>query len=96
MSCASGLPLPHDLADEVETELLAARRSLVRNEARVDALEALLDTVWTLTQQLGRPATLLDMLATAPEPAEQERRRRLVQALRGPADNHCQPPDSRP
>jgi hypothetical protein len=40
-----------DFADEVEAELLAARRSLVRNDARVEALEALLDTVWTLTRR---------------------------------------------
>jgi hypothetical protein len=81
VSSSGGLPLPRELADEVAAELLAARRSLVRDEARVEALEALLDLVWTLSRELGRPATLVDVLAPS-KPIEREHRRRLVHLLR--------------
>lgn len=82
MSLPGDLPLPHDLVSEVAEELLVARRSLTRNEARVQALEALLETARALARTLSRPVTLVDLLATAPDPPEAERRRRLLSALR--------------
>lgn len=81
MSFAQDVPLPRDLADEISAELLVARRSLVRDTTRVEALEVLLDIVSTLSRRLGRPATLPDVLG-ATEPMERERRRRLIHVLR--------------
>jgi hypothetical protein len=47
----------------------------------VAALESLLDLVWLVEHELRRPVTLVDLLSGA-DPAEQERRLRLVRALR--------------
>jgi hypothetical protein len=78
---------PRDLVDEIDAELLAARRKAVWDDARVRALEELLETTRRVARELSRPATLTDLLATAPDPAERHRRRRLLQALRNsPAD----------
>jgi len=73
---------PRDLLAEIDAELLAARRKAVWDDARVRALEELLETARRVVRELGRPATLADLLATAPSAAERHRRRRLLQALR--------------
>jgi hypothetical protein len=71
-----------DLIDEIDAELVAARRRGAWNDTRVRALEELLETTRRVIQELGRPATLADLLTTAPTAAEQHRRRRLLRALR--------------
>jgi hypothetical protein len=77
-----GLRPPRDLVDEVDAALLAARRKAVWDDARVRALEELLETTRRVARELGRPTTLTDLLTAAPSTAERNRRRRLLQALR--------------
>lgn len=81
--------LPRDLTGEITAELIYARIRVARSESRVAALESLLDLVWLLEKELGRPVTLLDLLSGA-DPAEQTRRLRLVRALRLPAPSERQ------
>jgi hypothetical protein len=78
----AGAQLPPNLIDEIDTELVAARRRAVWDDARVRALEELLETARGVSLELGRPATLADLLGTAPTRAERQRRRSLVQLLR--------------
>ena len=75
------LTLPRDLNGEITSELVRARIRVARSASRVSALEQLLDLVWRLERELGRPVTLLDLFAEV-EPPEQARRLRLVRALR--------------
>jgi hypothetical protein len=82
---AKRLRLPRDLSEEVTAELRAARTQAARDEVRVRALESLLDTVRSVSQELGRPVTTPDLLAGA-DPRELTRRHRLLAALRQPAD----------
>lgn len=83
---AKRLRLPRDLSEEVAAELRAARTQAAHDEVRVRALETLLETVRAVSQELGRPATTLDLLA-ADDPRELTRRHRLLAALRQPLDN---------
>jgi hypothetical protein len=73
--------LPRDLTGEITSELIQARIRVARSASRVSALESLLDVVWLLERELRRPVTLLDLVSNT-DPPEQERRMRLVRALR--------------
>ena len=75
------LPLPRDLTDEITAELIHARIRVARSASRVTALESLLDVVWRLERELGRPVTMLDLLATD-DPDERRRRLLLARNLR--------------
>jgi hypothetical protein len=78
-----GAWLPRSLLEEIDAELVAARRRLTFEDARVGALESLLETSRVVTRELGRPPGLPDLLATAPSAAERHQRRRLLHVLRG-------------
>ena len=69
--------IPVGLGDEINRELLDARRALAGNDLRVTTLEDLLDIVRTLETELRRPATLLDLLSTSGDRAERARRATL-------------------
>lgn len=79
--CDHRLALPRDLTDEITAELIHARIRVARSASRVSALENLLEVVWTVERDLGRPVTLVDLVASA-DPPERARRMRLVRALR--------------
>jgi hypothetical protein len=81
-SHTEGHPIPHDLVDEIEAELIPARSALVRNDLRVAALEALLELAWKLAGELSRPVTLGDLLASASTPVERAYRLQLARSLR--------------
>lgn len=85
-----------DLVAEIDAELLAARRRAAWDDARISALEELLETTRRVVGGLGRPATLVDVLESAPTAAERQRRRRLLFALRGGpvSDSPCQRTDT--
>jgi hypothetical protein len=77
---------PRDLLDEIDVELVVARRRMAWDDARVHALEELLETARRVARQLGRSPTLVDLVATAPSATERERLSRLMQALRSAAE----------
>jgi hypothetical protein len=76
------MALPTDFLDEVETELREARRNLEQNCARLVALEGLLEIALRLTADLRRPITVFDLVRSATDRAERERRVQLVRELR--------------
>jgi hypothetical protein len=78
--------LPRDLSTEITAELIVARIRVARSEERVAALESLLETVWSLEGELGRPVTVLDVLSGG-DPGELARRLRLVRSLRERSGN---------
>jgi hypothetical protein len=78
---ANRLHLPRDLSEEVTAELRTARTQAARDEVRVRALETLLETVRSVSRELGRPATPVDLLTVA-DSRELTRRHRLLAALR--------------
>ena len=82
----AGRWLPRDLVVEIDAELVCARRRMAVDAARLRALEELLDMARRVERELGRVPTLIDIVATAPTPADRERRRALMRALRGAAD----------
>jgi hypothetical protein len=75
---------PRDLVDEIDAELVAARRVLTWDGARVRALEELLATARSVALDLGRGVEPADLVAAAPTEAERTRRQRLMRTLRAP------------
>jgi len=73
--------LPRDLVDEVEQELGAARAAVAQDRARVVALEELHALALALSAG-GRPATVPELLSSARDAADRDRRTRLVRLLR--------------
>ena len=78
------MALPRDFLDEVETELARVRASLVESRARVEALEELRLLAAHVAEQLDRPITVFDVVASPPNRRERERRIELVHHLRAP------------
>ena len=78
----SGGTSPHDFRDEVTRELRATYRELAGDRERIAALEELERLTIELSAELRRPLTVFDLIREAPDPAERERRRALVRALR--------------
>jgi hypothetical protein len=76
------MALPRDFRDEVETELRATRRALAADRDRISALEELRRVVLALETLLARPITVIDVINSAPNAAERERRTSLVTVLR--------------
>jgi hypothetical protein len=76
------MALPRDFRDEVETELRATRRALAADRDRISALEELRRAVLALETLLARPITVIDVINSAPNAAERERRTSLVTVLR--------------
>ena len=76
------MALPRDFRDEVETELRATRRALAADRDRISALEELRRVVLALETLLARPITVIDVINSAPNAAERERRTSLVTMLR--------------
>jgi hypothetical protein len=74
--------MPLDLVEEIDAELVDARTRLAWDDARVRALEELLDTVREVGRELDRAVTLADLIATATTAVERNRRQRLLRALR--------------
>jgi hypothetical protein len=74
--------MPLDLVGEIDAELVDARTRLAWDDARVRALEELLDTVREVGRELDRAVTLTDLIATAATDVERNRRQRLLRALR--------------
>ena len=74
---------PQDFRDEVARELRACHRELAGDRARLSALEELERLTLELAAELRRPPTVFDVVRSAPTAAERERRRALVQSLRG-------------
>jgi len=72
-----------DFCDEVARELQASYAELAGGKARVAALEELERLSLELAAELRRPLTVFDVVRSAPTAAERERRRALVQSLRG-------------
>jgi len=74
--------LPRGLGDEIVEELALARRARAHDEARVQALESLLEVVRSLSMELHRDATIDDVLAAPGSAVERANHLRLVSALR--------------
>lgn len=77
------MPLPRDFLDEVEMELTKARRSLTHDRGRIAAIDELYRVAFALSDQLGRPLTVFDLIRSADTERERERRLALVRQLRG-------------
>ena len=71
--------LPPDFLGEIEAELAGWH-------GRVAGLEQLYDVAAALSLELGRPASVFDVIRSAPDPRERARRRELIRAMRAAAD----------
>ena len=77
--------LPRDFVAEVEGELSDARGQLECDRLRVVALEELRGIATTVAAELARPVTVADVIRSARDPRERERRARLVRLMREPS-----------
>ncbi len=75
-------PLPRNFLDEVETELRVEQHRLSRNRDRLQALEKLHGLALVLTAELERPVTVFDVIRSASQRKERNRRLALVRQLR--------------
>jgi hypothetical protein len=82
-----GHVLPRDFVAEVDGELDDARRHLERDRHRVVALEELRRIATAVAADLVRPVTVADVIRSARDPGERERRARLVRLMRGAAND---------
>jgi hypothetical protein len=76
------MALPRDFLDEVENELDRARASLSDDRDRVRALRELRRLAVALAAELRRPITVFDLVRSAVDREERERRVELVRSLR--------------
>jgi translation initiation factor RLI1 len=74
--------LPRDFLDEVETELREARRELVQNRERTEALEELRRVALAVSAERDRPITVFDVIRSTCDSIERKRRASLVRQLR--------------
>jgi len=79
------MSLPRDFLDEIETELIAARRTVTRDCSHTAALEELHRLVLAVTHEFARPITVFDFIRSAASHHDRERRRVLVRELRSGA-----------
>ena len=78
------MTFPKDFLDEVRIELQQARRGMSRSSRRIADLESLLAVATGVAAELERPITVFDVIRSAPQRAERERRAELVRQLRTP------------
>ncbi len=76
------MPLPRNFLDEVETELRVEQHRLSRNRDRLEALEELHGLALVLAAELERPVTVFDLIRSASQRNERDRRVALVRRLR--------------
>ena len=76
------ISFPRDFIEEVEHELRDAQRRLGRDHERVAHLQSLYRVTLGVAARLGHQVTVFDVIWSANERAERERRRRLIQTLR--------------
>jgi hypothetical protein len=74
--------LPRDFLDELDLELVEARRAARSSSDRVSALEELRAVAADVAARLGRPITVFDLIRSAPDRSERERRAFLARHLR--------------
>jgi hypothetical protein len=90
------MALPRDFLDEVENELDRARASLSDNRDRVRALRELRRLAVALAAELRRPITVFDLVRSAVDSRERERRVELVRLLRSSSSEPTGPTTRRP
>lgn len=76
------MSLPRDFLEEVEAELRLVRHSLVAGADRAARLEQLLELTRAVAAHLRRPVTVWDVIGSAPDSRERERRLRLIRQSR--------------
>ena len=80
----SGGTSPHDFLDEVTRELREIYSALAEDRARIAALEDLERLCVALAADLRRPLTVFDVIRSAGDRSERDRRLGLVRELRRP------------
>jgi hypothetical protein len=81
---AGQISFPRDFLEEVEGELHDAQRRLGCDHDRVAQLQSLYRVSVAVAARLGRQITVFDVIRSAEDRAERERREQLVRALRSP------------
>jgi hypothetical protein len=75
---------PLDFRDEIASELRTTYHELAGDRERIAALEELERLTIDLAARLRRPLTVFDLVQSAPDGRERERRIGLVRELRRP------------
>ncbi len=85
------ISFPRDFLEEVEQELRNAQRRLGRDHEHVAQLESLYRVTHAVASRLGRQITVFDVIRSADQRIERERRERLIRALRVHRPCHTDP-----